>query len=182
MQQSDFTALYLSTHLSTYLSTYRSICLPTYLSFSLSSELMQKSASGVAATASQLQQLSVSWRFFADAVWCICTCPEATKLWKNVFFWKALVVFHSHVWTAVRIRNQRHPLDEIWTYVKSNHVICIRFSSVLELMAITEDQDRTCWPVDIVCYKYNSLLQVRKQENHIIPIIPCHPHPTPPHA
>ena len=44
---------------------------------------------------------------------------------------------------------------------------------VLELMAITEDQDRTCWPVDTVCYKYNSLLQVRKQENHIIPIIPC---------
>ena len=135
-----------------------------------------------------LQQLSVSCSncqsvgvSFADAVWCICTCPEATKLWKNVFFWKALVVFHSHVWTAVRIRNQRHPLDEIWTYVKSNHVICIRFSSVLELMAITEDQDRTCWPVDTVCYKYNSLLQVRKQENHIIPIIPCHPHPTPPH-
>ena len=41
-------------------------------------------------------------------------------------------------------------------------------------MAITEDQDRTCWPDDTVCYKYNSLLQVRKQENHIIPIIPCH--------
>ena len=44
-------------------------------------------------------------------------------------------------------------------------------------MAITEDQNRTCWPVDTVCYKCNSLLQVRKQENHIIPIIPCHPPP-----
>ena len=41
-------------------------------------------------------------------------------------------------------------------------------------MAATKHQDRTCWPVDTVCYKYNSLLQVPKQENHIIPIIPCH--------
>ena len=101
-----------SIYLSIYLSTY------TYLSFSLSSELMQKSAPGAAATVSQLQQLSVSWRFFCRCILMHMHVPGSNQIVEKCVFWKALVVFHWHVWTAVRIRNQRHPLDEIWTYVK----------------------------------------------------------------
>ena len=97
MQQSDITVIYLSTHLSTYLSTYRSICLPTYLSFSLSSELMQKSAPGAAATVSQLQQLSVSWRFFCRCSLMHMHVPGSNQIVEKCVFWKALVVFHSHV-------------------------------------------------------------------------------------
>ena len=113
LQQYIYPPIYLLIYLLIDLSVY----LPIYLSLYLANWCRNRLPvlQQLSVSCSNCQSVGVS---FADAVWCICTCPEATKLWKNVFFWKALVVFHSHVWTAVRIRNQRHPLDEIWTYVK----------------------------------------------------------------
>ena len=99
LQHYIYPPIYLLIYLSIYLSTY------TYLSFSLSSELMQKSAPGAAATVSQLQQLSVSWRFFCRCILMHMHVPGSNQIAEKSVFWKALVVFQSHVWTAVRIRN-----------------------------------------------------------------------------